>query len=137
MKKTCRIADMVITIEYQYSDYFLSNLEEYETTDQSEYQIISSLVDEIYLLDHPYMEDTYRRFFKIDQREVIQVINHDNQVRYQIIYDTIKNETLITQVEALSKNPAEMEYIFYLYGIFRICDLKRLYCTPCIKCCYS
>lgn len=124
MKKICSIAGLIVTIEYQFLEYFENNLDAYETTHKPEYGIISTIVDNIPLLQEPYMSDQYRKFFKRDHQEIIQVVNKDNVVKSQIIRDTLKKQTVISQVESLTKNPSEMEYILISIAFLEYASLK-------------
>lgn len=124
MKKICSIAGLVVTIEYQFLEYFEDNLDAYETTLNPEYDIASKVVEYIPLLEEPFMSDQYRKFFKRDYQEIIQVVNKDNVVKSQIIRDTLNNQTIISQVLSLTKNPSEMEYILISMAFLEYASLK-------------
>lgn len=110
--KTYEIAGMALAIDYQYDEFLKNNIEKYEKIVKPKYIIHSKLVSHITPLKHPVMQDTYRRFYKDESYETIQVVNGEGLVKYQIKH-THRYETVDIQiVEALAKKPAEMEYIF-------------------------
>lgn len=110
--KTYEIAGIPISIEYYYPDYLKNNIEDYEKKGTPKYQIKTSLVSLIEPLSNPYMQDTYRRFYQTDTHHTIQVVDLNGVIKYEIKRTLDHKDIRIYLVEALSKKPAEMEYVF-------------------------
>ena len=110
--KTYLIAGLKIGLTYVYKDFLDNNIEKYETELKPDYVIESRLVKAIEPLEHPYMQDTYRRFYQDEQFLTIQVVNPEGLVKYQIKHTQNYDDTLVEMVESLAKKPSEMEYIF-------------------------
>jgi hypothetical protein len=109
---TYLIANIPISIEYHYEDYLTNNIEAYEQDVKPRYQIQTQLVDQIPPQHQPYMQDTYRRFYLMDDQHILQVVDSNGVVKYEIRRTLDYQQVTITIVERLSKKPAEMEYVF-------------------------
>jgi hypothetical protein len=110
--KTYLIAGIPISIEYRFDDYLKNNIEAYQTSVQSKYEIKTRLVDHIEPKSDPYMKDTYRRFYQEKDMHTLQVVDLNGSVKYEIKRTLDYQKVTISMVERLSKKPSEMEYIF-------------------------
>ncbi len=110
--KTYLIAGIPISIEYRFDEYLTNNIEAYEKAVRPKYRIETQLVDYIEAKSAPFMQDTYRRFYLEGDLHILQVVNLEGFVKYEIKRTLDYQKVTISIVEKLSKKPSEMEYIF-------------------------
>lgn len=121
---TYEIAGMRLSIRYHYKDFLNNNIEAYQKSVTPDYNIETQIVSYITPLQHPYMQDTYRRFYQTENHHIIQVVDLEQQVKYEIKRTLDYKQVLIQIVEALSKKPAELEYIFLSMVFLDIATLE-------------
>jgi hypothetical protein len=118
------IAGIPISIEYHYPDYLKNNIESYLKEVTPKYVIQTVLATKIEPLLEPYMQDTYRRFYQDEHHHTVQVVDQNNHIKYEIKRTLDHQKVHISIVEALSKKPAEMEYIFLSMVFLDIATLE-------------
>jgi hypothetical protein len=127
MTNLCKIGDMRISITHQNNPHLLQNIEKYETHEISDFYLRSVFCDTLdESFGEPYKQDSFRKFYRTNHQEIIDVYHQQKVVKAQIVMDEDSTDITIYMIPRYFPNIEDSEYA-YLAIFFSEIAMRRGY----------
>lgn len=114
MTNLCKIGDILVSITHQNNPHFQDNIEKYSTDQAPEFHMESDFCDYLRKIEiMPYKEDTFRKFYRISNDEIIDVYSTSEIVKARIQIQSNHHQIMIQMIPRYFPNISDSEYTYF------------------------